>query len=142
MFTRSPQVIRVLLNLALVVTAPWAAAFDRNDLAGFWAESNKSHFACTSTNLYQRFELSPDEKHLTLHIQEGPKSHKTKPVELDVIRSDEHSLYLRFVGRTDPGDPMAGEWALTILGPGVYRWHLASEHEGLKPAPIGVRCAP
>ena len=119
-----------------------AAAFDRADLAGLWAESNRSHYACTPTNRYQRFELAADGRRLTITVQHRSRTRDNEVLNLDVTRSDEHSLYVRFHGHDDAADPLAGEWALTMLGPGVYRWHQASEHEGLKAAPIGVRCAP
>lgn len=119
-----------------------AQAFDPSALNGLWAESLRSRFACTPTNRYQRFELSADGRRLVIAMQHGPEGRKHAEVELTVTRSDEHSLYLVFKDHNDPSDPLAGEWALTLLGPGAYRWHLASEHEGLKPAPIGVRCGP
>jgi len=117
-----------------------ALAFDAADLRGLWAESNRSHFACTPTNRYQRLALSADGKSLTIATEHRTKGREAEVVVLDVERSDEHSLYLRFRGHNDASDPLSGEWALSMLGPGVYRWHLATEHEGLRPAPIGVRC--
>lgn len=129
------------LLLSGLMLPQWSLAFDRAALAGLWAESLHSRFACTPTNRYQRFELSGDGKHLVIAIQKS-KTHAGEMMNLDVTRSDEHSLYVQFAGHTDASDPLAGEWAMTMLGPGVYRWHLASEHEGLRPAPIGVRCAP
>ena len=117
-------------------------AFDPADLQGVWAESNRSHYACTPTNRRQRLALSSDGKTLSVTTELKSKTHAPDVVTLDVTRTDEHSLYLRFRGHEGSSDPLAGEWALSMLGPGVYRWHLASEHEGNRPAPIGVRCAP
>jgi hypothetical protein len=129
-----------LLLVPLLAGLP-AQAFDMDELKGLWAESTQSRFACTSTNRYQRFELSADNKHLLIKSQHGPGGPAASNYELDIIRREKHSLFLQFPGHSDPADPLSGEWALTMLGPGVYRWHLAQEHEGLKPAPIGVRCA-
>ena len=127
---------RSLVAFALSFALPSVtAAFDRADLAGLWAESNHGHYACSPNNLHQRFELSDDSRQLAVITQRRAKSHDRESLHLDVIRSDEHSLYVRFPGHNDASDPLAGEWALTMLGPGVYRWHLASEHEGVKPAP-------
>ena len=117
-------------------------AFDPADLRGLWAETNRSLFACTPTNRYQRLSLSADGKTLAITTERKSRARDADVVTLDVTRSDEHRLYLRFRGHDAASDPLAGEWALSMLGPGVYRWHLASEHEGNRPAPIGVRCAP
>ena len=128
--------------LVVLGASQQASAFDRADLVGLWAESLHSRYACTPSNRYQRFDLSADGQHLVIAIQQKLKARASETLDLDVTRSDEHSLYVQFRGHSEPADPLAGEWAITMLGPGVYRWHLASEHEALKPAPIGVRCAP
>lgn len=137
---RLPKLLEFVLPVCLAVPMP-VLAFDRGDLTGLWAESLHSRYACTPSNRYQRFELSGDGKHLVIAIQKS-RTHAGETMNLDVTRTDEHSLYVQFAGHTDAADPLAGEWAMTMPGPGVYRWHLASEHDTLRPAPIGVRCAP
>ena len=121
---------------------PHAWAFNPSDLQGLWAESLQSRFACVPNNRHQRIELSKDGRTLTITVVHRSASRKSEVIALDVLKTDEHSLYFRFPGAHAPSDPFAGEWAITMLGPGVYRWHMTSEHETLRPAPIGVRCEP
>jgi hypothetical protein len=121
-----------------------AGAFDSAELRGLWAESTQNRYACTSASRYQHFELSLDGKTLTIGFEPRTRTSKAKAGErltLAVIRTEEHSLTVRFVGHDTPGDPLFGDWRMSFLGPGVYRWHLVSAHETLQPAPIIVRCA-
>lgn len=135
--TRAAGLLALFLGLAMP-----AQAFDARELQGLWGESLHSRYACAPGNRYQRFALTADGKRLVVTAQHGLKGRKLSVYELEVTRSDEHSLYLQFPGHTEPSDPLAGEWAFSVLGPGVYRWHLASGQESVKSAPIGVRCAP
>jgi hypothetical protein len=131
--------------LALAAAPLSADALDAKELQGLWAESTLNRYACTSTNRYQRFELAPDGKTLTLLIEHRSRTAKSKGPErlaLDVVRNEDHALVVRFPGHEGPQDPLAGDWAISMLGPGAYRWHLVSAHETLQPAPIGVRCEP
>ena len=133
------------LAVALVVgafTCHEAMAFDAGDLKGLWAESTYSRYACTSTNRHQRMELAPDGRSLRVTLIHSSSKMKPETVILDIQRRDEHSLYFTLPRTGEAGLQASDEWAITMLGPGVYRWHMTSEHENLKPAPIGVRCEP
>jgi hypothetical protein len=121
-----------------------ANAFDSTQLSGLWAESTQNRYACTSTTRYQHFELALDGKTLAITFEPHAHAGKAKAEErltLTVIRAEEHALTVRFDGHDAPGDSLAGDWQMSFLGPGVYRWHLVSAHETLQPAPIAVRCA-
>ena len=127
----------------LVLSPLLAHAFDSKELQGAWAESTQNRYACTSTNRYQRLELAPDGKTLTITFERRARAGKANAQErfnLAVVRAEDHALTVRFVGHDDPADPLFGDWQLSVLGPGVYRWHLVSKHETLQPAPIVVRC--
>ena len=119
-----------------------AQAFDTRELQGTWAESRQNQYACTPTNRRQTIELSADGRTLAVTIQHKTGSRRSEVLKFDITKTDEHSVYFRFPGSHEPPDPMAGEWAITLLGPGVYRWHVVSAHEGAQPAPIGIRCEP
>ena len=119
-----------------------AFAFDAKDLDGLWAESMQNRYACTPTNRHQRFELSADLKTLTITTVPRFSKQASVTIHLLVTKTDDKSIYFRFPGEHSPPDPLAGEFAITMIGPGVYRWHVTSEHEALKPAPIGIRCEP
>ena len=138
---------RILAVSCALALAPLVAnAFDSKDLQGLWAESTQNHYACTATNRYQRLELAPDAKTLSITFESrargGKTSAKKKRIALAVLRIEEHALTVRFVGHDDPADPLFGDWQMSFLGTGVYRWHLVSRHETLQPAPIVVRCEP
>ena len=134
--------LRWLAVGCVVCGAGSAQAFNDDDLRGLWAESNQNRYACTPTNRYQRFQLSADQKTLIVTIIRKSTSKPTEIVPLDIIKTDERSIYFRFPGKHLAPDPLAGEFAITIIGPGVYRWHMTSGHDTLKPAPIGIRCEP
>lgn len=117
-------------------------AFDPNDLQGLWAESTLNKYACNPKNKHQRIALSPDQK--TLTITTVSKLSKQSPVviQLMVTRTDENSVYFRFPGEHVAPSPLAGEFAISIIGVGVYRWYLVSESRNVRSNPIGIRCEP
>lgn len=126
----------------LAFHASVASGFDPGDLRGTWGESKLSQYACSPSSRRQKFELSADAKTLTVTLFSKAGSRRSEELVFDVLRTDEHSIYFRFPGQHVPPDPLSGEWAISMLGPGVYRWHMTSAHESLQPAPIGVRCEP
>ena len=136
--------VRFIAAACILALCPVAAtAFDSAELRGLWAESTQNRYACTSTNRYQHFELAADGKTLTISFEPRARTGKPKPAErlsLSVIRAEDHALTVRFVGHDTPSDPLFGDWRMSFLGPGVYRWHLVSAHETLQPAPIVIRC--
>ena len=138
------QVRFIATACALALSPLLANAFDSTELRGLWAESTQNRYACTSANRYQHFELALDGKTLTITFEPHARAGKAKAGErltLTVVRAEDHALTVRFVGHDAAGDPLAGDWKMSFLGPGVYRWHLVSAHETLQPAPIVVRCA-
>jgi hypothetical protein len=136
---RKVYIVSVLLVGSLAIRA---LAFEAKDLDGLWAESMQNRYACTPTNRHQRFELSTDLKTLTITTVPRFSKQASVTIHLLVTKTDDKSIYFRFPGEHSPSDPLAGEFAITMIGPGVYRWHVTSEHEALKPAPIGIRCEP
>ncbi len=135
----------IAVACALAAAPLLANAFDTRELQGLWAESAQNRYACTATNRYQRLELAADRRTLTITVEHRARAGKANAREhlaLAVIRDEDHALTVRFVGHDDPGDPLFGDWQMSFLGPGVYRWHLVSKHESLQPAPIVVRCEP
>ena len=126
----------------IAACAEHAWAFNASDLDGLWAETTQTRYACTSTNRHQRLALSQDGKTLTLTLIFRSTARRNEVINFEVDRSDEHSIYFQFPGNHPPPDPLSGVWAITMLGPGVYRWHSTSEHESPTAAPIGVRCEP
>ena len=139
------RAFRLIAAVCTLALSPLLAnAFDGAELRGLWAESTQNRYACTSTNRYQHFELSLDGKTLTISFEPRARTGKARPGErltLAVTRTEDHALTVRFVGHDTPSDPLFGDWRMSFLGPGVYRWHLVSAHETLQPAPIVVRCA-
>lgn len=134
---RTPAALFVACGL---VPCLQAQAFDAKELQGTWAESRQNQYACTPTNRRQAIEISADGRTLKVTIQPKAGSRRSEVLNFDVTGADEHSVRFRFPGSHEPPDPMAGEWAISMLGPGVYRWHLVSAHEGIQPAPVGIRC--
>src|SRR6185369_12551257 len=123
---------RSMAIIACAALAPCAQAFDKAELQGLWAESMANRYACTSTNRHQRFELAPDGKSLTIRVEHSSRAGTPKEPEtirLSVLRAEDHALVVHFDGHDDAKDPLAGEWRISFLGPGVYRWHLISAHE-------------
>jgi hypothetical protein len=118
---RKIHIVLVLLFSSLV---NGAFAFEPKDLDGLWAESVQNRYACNPKNRHQRFELSADLK--TLIITVVPRSSKQAPatIHLLVTKADDKSIYFRFPGEHGPSDPLAGEFAISMIGPGVYRWHV------------------
>ena len=129
---------------ALACALPGAAAlaFDAADLKGQWAESTQSRYACAPSSRRQRLALTPDGQTLRITLLAQPGKHKQEVIELHVIKSDSHSLYFEMPRGAAASAAGSDEWAISMLGPGVYRWHVTSEHDALKTAPIGVRCEP
>jgi hypothetical protein len=137
------QVRFIAISCTLAVSPLLGNAFDSAELKGHWAESTQNRYACTSSNRYQHFELAPDGKTLTITFEHRARAGKANALErltLAVTRVEDHALTVRFVGHDDPSDPLVGDWQMSFLGPGIYRWHLVSKHETLQPAPIVVRC--
>jgi hypothetical protein len=137
------QVRFIAVSCTLALLPVLANAFDRTELQGLWAESTLNRYACTATNRYQRLELAADGKTLTIafeHRARAGKASARERLSLAVMQAEDHALTVRFVGHDDPNDPLFGDWQMSFLGPGIYRWHLVSKHETLQPAPIVVRC--
>lgn len=138
-----------LVVVTLVATATMGAAqadnaFDIKQLSGWWAESYNTDVTCGPDNLKVKHELSGDGKRLSLKFD---RKWQTELGEMDhvdatVLSSTERTLVIQYDGesRSRP-DGKLQEWELSIVAPGVYRWHETSWQAGNVNPVVGIRCS-
>jgi hypothetical protein len=117
--------------------------FNREQLAGWWAESYNTDLACGPQNLKSTMEISPDGKRLEMRFDRLWKTAlgETDHTSATIISATSRTIIIRYDGETrlqSNGQPQ--EWELTVVASGVYRWRETDWKEGKVNVVVGIRC--
>jgi hypothetical protein len=144
--------MRILFALLIVGVCQTSSAstdtspfpFNREQLAGWWAESYNTDLACGPQNVRSTMEISPDGKRLDMRFDRLWKTAQgeTDHISAAIVSSTSRSITIRYDRETrlkSNGQPQ--EWELTIVVPGVYRWRETDWKEGKVNVVVGIRCS-
>lgn len=138
-----------LLSVIFAATACGESAsqslpFDRQQLAGWWAESYSSEPVCSKDNLKTTMEISPDGKRLEMRFD---RKWKTELGEKDstgatIVSATNRSLTIQYDGETRKTESGATQtWELIMVAPQLYRWRETGWEPGKVNIVVGVRCS-
>jgi hypothetical protein len=109
-----------------------------------WGESDGDSDPCGAANVKHRFELSDEQRTLTLHLDREHVLTSGKAVRnysAKIVESSENLLTIIY--NEDAGDFADGaprEWQLIFDVFGNYRWRASSWDAGRLSPVIGYRC--
>ena len=131
------------LAIASMSGSAHAQDFDWAVLDGQWAESTGGQYGCRSDNLGHRFVVSPDKKQLTFQLTRkwmNPAGQEIEQYTASILSAEANSLMIKYSPDLPGMTAETLEWELRFIGPGTYRWRLASWPADRYNAVIGVKC--
>lgn len=119
--------------------------FDTNQLAGVWADSVNTDFACAMKNQHFRYEFSKDKKRFLVKFDkeiDSGATGKISQIQASILNATSRTITFRYDGESRSnsfGKPI--EWQLAMVAPGIYRWHATDWRPGEVNTVVGIKCS-